>query len=40
MRNPNTQRRAFGVLAVFVTILTVVAIWNLPKIEGSAVTTI
>ncbi len=31
MRNPNTQRRAIGVLAVFVTILTVVAIWNPPQ---------
>ena len=37
MGNPNLRRRAIGVLAVFVTILTVVAIWNLPEIEPDPV---
>jgi len=36
MRNPNNQRRAIGILAVFATIMTVVAIWNLPQTERSA----
>ena len=40
MKNPNANRRAIGVLAIFVTIITVVAIWNLPQTERSDVTPI
>ncbi len=31
MENPNTQRRAIGLLVVFATILTLIGIWNLPE---------
>jgi hypothetical protein len=34
MENPNTQRRAIGLLVVFATILAVVGIWNFPETEG------
>jgi hypothetical protein len=34
MENPNTQRRAIGLLVAFVTVLTLIAVWNLPKAEG------
>jgi hypothetical protein len=37
MNNPNGNRRAMGVLAILVTIITVVAIWNLPQTERSDV---
>jgi hypothetical protein len=37
MINLNANRRAIGVLAIFVTIITVVAIWNLPQTERNAV---
>jgi hypothetical protein len=33
MENPNTQRRAIGLLVVFATILTLIGIWNLPETE-------
>jgi hypothetical protein len=34
MENPNTQRRAIGLLAVFATVLTLIAVWKLPEMEG------
>jgi len=35
MVNPTNQRRAIGVFAIFVTIITVVAIWNLPSTSNA-----
>ena len=35
MENPNTQRRAIGLLVVFATILTLIGIWNLPEARSS-----
>ena len=40
MKNPNANRRAIGVFAILVTIITVVAIWNLPQTEHGDVTPI
>lgn len=40
MINLNANRRAIGVLALFVTIITVVAIWNLPQTERNGVEAI
>jgi hypothetical protein len=34
MENPNTQRRAIGLLVVFATVLTLIAVWQLPEMEG------
>jgi hypothetical protein len=34
MENPNTQRRAIGLLVVFATLLTLIAVWKLPEMEG------
>ena len=34
MENPNTQRRAIGLLVVFATILTLIGLWDLPGTEG------
>jgi hypothetical protein len=31
MENPDTQRRAIGLLVVFATILTLIGIWNRPE---------
>jgi hypothetical protein len=31
MEHANTQRRAIGLLVIFVTVLAVVAAWNLPE---------
>jgi hypothetical protein len=31
MENPITQRRAVGLLMVFATVLTLIAVWNLPE---------
>jgi hypothetical protein len=28
---PNTQRRAVGLLVIFATVLTLIAAWNLPE---------
>jgi hypothetical protein len=36
MENPNTQRRAIGLLVVFATILALVGIWNFPETGASA----
>jgi hypothetical protein len=33
MDNPNNQRRAIGLLVVFATAVTLIAIWNLPETE-------
>jgi hypothetical protein len=33
MENPNTHRRSIGLIVVFVTVLTLIAIWNDPEIE-------
>ena len=30
---PNTQRRAIGLLVLFATVLTLIAIWDLPETE-------
>ena len=35
MKNPNTQRRSIGLLVAFATVLTLLAIWNLPEAEES-----
>ena len=35
MENPNTQRRSIGLLVAFATVLTLLAIWNLPETEES-----
>jgi len=29
MDNPNTQRRSIGLLVIFATVLTLIAVWNL-----------
>ena len=34
MANPSTQRRAIGLLVAFATVLTLIAIWNLPETES------
>jgi hypothetical protein len=31
MANPNTERRAIGLLVVFATLLTLIAVWKLPE---------
>jgi hypothetical protein len=31
MEHPNTQRRAIGLLVIVATVLTVIAVWNLPE---------
>ena len=31
MDNPNTQRRSIGLLVIFASILTLIAVWNLPE---------
>jgi hypothetical protein len=31
MENPNTQRRAIGLLVIFATVLTLIATWNLTE---------
>jgi hypothetical protein len=31
MQNPNNQRRAVGLLVVFASVLTLLAIWDLPE---------
>jgi hypothetical protein len=31
MENPNTQRRSIGLLVIFATVLTLIAVWNLPE---------
>jgi hypothetical protein len=33
MENPNTQRKAIGLLMAFATVLTLIAIWRLPETE-------
>jgi hypothetical protein len=35
MDNPNTQRRALGLLVIFATVLTVIATWNLAETSGT-----
>jgi hypothetical protein len=35
MENPITQRRAVGLLMVFATVLTLIAVWNLPENPGT-----
>ena len=35
MENPNTQRRAIGLLVIFATVLTLIATWNLKETTGS-----
>jgi hypothetical protein len=35
MDNPNTQRRALGLLVIFATVLTLIAAWNLPETAGA-----
>jgi|HubBroStandDraft_1064217.scaffolds.fasta_scaffold905995_1 hypothetical protein len=34
MENPNTQRKAIGLLMAFATALTLIAIWKLPETES------
>jgi hypothetical protein len=34
MDNPNTQRKANGLLMAFATVLTLVAIWKLPETQS------
>ena len=34
MNNPNNQRRAIGLLLVFATVLTLIAMWDLPETQG------
>jgi hypothetical protein len=36
MENPNTQRRAIGLLVIFATILALMGMWNLPGTEYRA----
>ena len=31
MENPNTQRRSIGLLVIFATVLTLIAVWHLPE---------
>jgi hypothetical protein len=31
MANPNTERRAIGLLVVFATLLTLIAVWKIPE---------
>jgi len=31
MENPNSARRTFGLLVIFATVLTVIAMWNFPE---------
>jgi hypothetical protein len=31
MEHANTQRRAIGLLVIIATVLTVIAVWNLPE---------
>ena len=31
MDNPNTQRRSIGLLVIFATVLTLIAVWNLAE---------
>ncbi len=31
MDNPNTQRRSIGLLVIFGTVLTLIAVWNLTE---------
>jgi hypothetical protein len=31
MDNPNTQRRSIGLLVIFATVLTLIAVWNLTE---------
>jgi hypothetical protein len=33
MENPNTQRRAIGLLVAFATVLALIAIWTPPETE-------
>jgi hypothetical protein len=35
MENPNTQRRAIGLLVIIATVLTLIAAWNLPETAGT-----
>ena len=35
MENPNTQRRALGLLVIFATVLTLIATWNLTETSGT-----
>jgi hypothetical protein len=35
MDNPNTQRRSIGLLVIFATVLTLIAVWNLPETAGT-----
>jgi len=35
MENPNTQRKAIGLLMAFATVLTLIAIWRLPETESN-----
>jgi hypothetical protein len=34
MENPNTRRRSIGLIVVFVSVLTLIAIWKAPETEG------
>jgi hypothetical protein len=34
MENPNTQRRAIGLLVAFATVLMLIAIWKPPEAES------
>ena len=34
MESSISQRRAIGLLVVFATVLTVIAVWNLPDIDN------
>jgi hypothetical protein len=34
MNNPNNQRRAVGLLLFFASVLTLIAIWDLPETQG------
>jgi len=35
MGHPNTQRRSIGLLVAFASVLTLLAIWNLPEPKES-----
>ena len=34
MNNPNNQRKAIGLLLSFASVLTLIAIWDLPETQG------
>ena len=36
METPNIHRRSIGLIVVFVTVLTLIAIWNDPETESKA----